>query len=393
MNKRSLLVGSLVLVMVFGSGFLLGRTNVLGAHITDSYLSGRPADVDFTLFWEAWNKLAEKYPFGQPTVDEKIYGAIRGLSESYNDPYTVFFDPKEAKTFGEDISGSFGGVGIEIGTKEGLLTVIAPLKDTPADRAHIVAGDIISSIDGTNAVGMNVEEAIQKIRGTVGTEVKLGVISKGSDKERTVTLKREVIHVTTLETKKEGDVFVVSLYSFSEDSANLFKGAMKQFQSSGLHKLVIDLRDNPGGYLDAATEISSWLLPQGTVIVREDLGEDTDEIIHRSKGYDLGIKNLQVVVLVNEGSASASEILAGALHDHGVAKLVGEHTFGKGSVQELVSLSHNTTLKVTVARWLTPNGLSLNEHSLEPDIKVDISIDDIKANKDPQLAKALEILK
>lgn len=393
MHKRSWVVAVVVLVLVFGSGFLVGRTNVLGARYTDSYLNGRPGDTDFTLFWEAWNALSQKYPFEQPTTEEKIYGAINGLAASYKDPYTIFFNPEDTKMFDQEISGSFGGVGMELGVRKGLLTVIAPLKDTPADRAHIVAGDIVSSIDGVSAVGMTVDEAIKKIRGDAGTTIKLGIFSEGAENEREITLTREIINVPTLETKIEGNVFVVSLYSFGEQSADLFGDAMEQFKKSGLTKLVIDLRDNPGGYLDASVEIASWFVPQGSVIVREDLGEGTEEIVHRSKGYALGVSKPEVIVLVNQGSASASEIVAGALHDHGIAQLVGEHTYGKGSVQELVSLSGKTTLKVTVARWLTPNGLSLSEHSLDPDVAVEMSSDDTKANKDPQLAKALDLLK
>lgn len=393
MNKRVWIAVFGLIVLVFGSGFLLGRSNMLAAEYTNSYLTGQPKDADFSLFWEAWNALEQKYPFDAPTTEEKIYGAIQGLAGAYNDPYTVFFDPAEAKDFGEEISGSFGGVGMELGIKNDVLTVIAPLAGTPAEAAGVMAGDIITSIDGEPAYDLQVDEAVRRIRGQAGTEVTIEFIQPTTQSERSITLVREQISIPTLETETKGDVFIIRLHSFTEDSSVLFGNAMTTFQQSGKQKLIIDLRNNPGGYLSDAIEIASWFVPQGKVIVREDFGTDAEEIVYRSRGFASGVTGQNIIVLVNAGSASASEIVAGALQEQAGARLVGTETFGKGSVQELVPLSGKTSLKVTVARWLTPQGRSLSEESLQPNVVVDVTETDITEKRDPQLEKALELLK
>jgi carboxyl-terminal processing protease len=199
--------------------------------------------------------------------------------------------------------------------------------------------------------------------------------------------------IPTLETETSGDVFIIRLYSFSANSPDLFREALRKFMLSGKNELVLDLRGNPGGFLEAAVDMASWFLPQGKIVVREDFGEGKEGQAYRSKGYDIFSDKLQMAVLVDEGSASASEILAAALRDHGVAKLVGAKTFGKGSVQELVRLTPETSLKITVARWLTPNGISISEAGLLPDVAADRTVEDFKAGKDPQLERALQLVR
>ncbi len=351
-------------------------------------------------FWSAWNILSNKYIDAASTTDEqKIYGAIKGLASSFGDPYTVFFPPTQAKIFQDDIAGNFGGVGMEIGLKDGQLIVIAPIKDSPASKAGVKSGDFILSIDGTSTAEMSVDEAVSHIRGPQGTKVKITFLSKGAIKPADITITRDIIKVPTLDTDtKDGGIFVIKLYSFTADSPNLFREALRKFIVSGDHKLVLDLRGNPGGYLDAAWDMASYFLPIGKTVVSEDFGSHDKPNIFRSKGYDVFNSSLDMLILVDGGSASASEILAGALQENGVAKLVGSKTFGKGSVQELVPITPDTSLKVTIAHWLTPNGHNLSHDGLDPDFPVTLSDKDIAAMlaskdaKDPIMNKAVEIL-
>ena len=356
---------------------------------------GLPAGVDFSPFWKTWSILNQRFVSDNGAVDEqeKVWGAIKGLVDSYGDPYTTFMPPVEAKMFDEDISGNFGGVGMEIGMKDGVITVVAPLKNTPADQAGIKAGDKIIEIDGKITSGVSVDEAVRLIRGESGTEVVLLVIHPDTNEPIEISITRGTIEIPTIDTELRADgVFVISLYNFSANSPNLFRDALREFIESETDKLVLDLRGNPGGYLDAAVDMASFFLPAGKAIVREDFGEKEEEVIYRSRGYDIFNENLKMVVLIDGGSASASEILAGALSEHEKAKLVGTKTFGKGSVQELLPITSDTSLKVTVARWLTPNGKSISKEGLMPDYVVEITEADITGDRDPQMEKAVQIL-
>lgn len=350
-------------------------------------------------FWEVLDVIQEKYVAKDGTTgidrQELVYGAIRGMVEALGDPYTTYFDPEENEEFKADISGTFEGAGMEIGKKDDVITVIAPLKNSPAEKAGMRTGDLIIRINDKSTIGMAVDEAVTLIRGPKGTEVKLGVVRDGTPDPFDVTIVRDKIDVPTVETKDlEDGVFVIRLFSFNQQSTRLFKQALKEFVVSKSDKLVLDLRGNPGGYLDSAVEISSWFLPAGKTVVSEDFGSSEQDRDFRSKGYELFNDQLKMVVLVDGGSASASEIVAGALQDHGIAKLVGSQTFGKGSVQELVDISDETSLKVTVARWLTPNGKSISENGLAPDFEVKFDQDRyIEEGKDNQLEKAIEVLK
>ncbi|MEK7555780.1 MAG: S41 family peptidase [Patescibacteria group bacterium] len=367
--------------------------------------------VDFGPFWKVWNLINEKYVSSDgPTDQEKVWGAISGLVGSLDDPYSVFLPPEEAAIFQSDISGEFQGVGMEIGVRDNIPTVIAPLKNTPAERAGILPGDKIIKIDDTVSVDLGIDEAVRLIRGTKGTTVILTILREGEGEPLEIKIVRDIIEIPTIDTEtrtpaggvaKEDaanengnpeDIYVLRLYNFSANSPFLFRESLRQFAVSGKHKLILDLRGNPGGYLEAAVDMASWFLPVGKVIVREDFGEAAEERVYRSKGYDIFGPDLKMVVLVNGGSASASEILAGALSEHGVATLVGTKTFGKGSVQELIGVTDDTALKVTVARWLTPLGISISEKGIIPDVEVEITKEDIVAEKDPQMQKAIEIL-
>jgi carboxyl-terminal processing protease len=383
--------------ILFFSLFIILSTFFLGTYVGQSQASTKHSDADLTLFWKVWGILDEKYvshSTSTPAVTEqdRIYGAIEGMTKSLGDPYTVFFPPEESKAFNEEISGNFEGVGMEIGLKEKVLTVIAPLKGTPAERAGILTGDKIIKIDSTITSGLSTDEAIKLIRGARGTIVTF-LIQRGEDEPVEIKVTRDVINIPTLATKTlENGIFMIQLYSFTGDSPNLFRKALRDFMLSKSDKLILDLRGNPGGYLNAAVDMASWFLPQGKVIVIEDYGAGKDTDVLKSKGYDIFTDKLKFVILIDGGSASASEILAGALSEHGKAILVGEKSFGKGSVQELVEITPETSLKVTIARWLTPKGNSISDNGIKPDFEVPMTQEDIKAKKDPQLDKAIEIL-
>ncbi|KKW15996.1 MAG: Carboxyl-terminal protease [Parcubacteria group bacterium GW2011_GWA2_50_10b] len=394
-----LTVGVLIALAFYGAGFRAGEKALSSvATGVENPDGGSEAQVDFAPFWKAWNIINEKYVPASTTKEavdnqEKVWGAIAGLAASLNDPYTVFFPPVESEMFASDIRGNFEGVGMEVLAQDGAITVIAPLKNSPAFRAGILAGDRVIKIDGKETSGLTTEDAVQLIRGEKGTKVTLTIFRNGNKTPFDVSVIREVIDIPVINTKSlPGGVFVIELYSFSEQSPNLFRNALREFILSGDDKLLLDLRGNPGGYLEAAIDMASWFLPSSKVIVREDFGPGKTEKVYRSRGYDIFRDDLKFAILVDKGSASASEILAGALVEHGRAKLIGETTFGKGSVQELVDITSDTSLKVTVARWLTPNGLSISEKGIEPDFVVKYTVVDREAGKDPQMDKALEVL-
>lgn len=359
----------------------------------------QPSGIDAAQLWKAWQLLDQTYVATHasstiPTAQERLYGAIQGLTESYGDPYTVFMPPAKAQEFQEDISGAFEGVGMELGTKDKAITVVAPLKDSPAEKAGIRTGDKVLAIDGKLTDGMAVDTAIQLIRGKKGTTVKLTVAREGESKPLEISIVRDVISIPVLKSYKRADgIFVVELYSFSANSADLFRGALRDFFESGSTKLILDLRGNPGGYLDAAVDMASYFLPVGETVVTEDFKGKQDPVVHRSVGYNVfANKKLSMAILIDQGSASASEILSGALQQHGVAKLIGTRSFGKGSVQQLMDLGGGAQLKITIARWLTPNGTSISDGGLTPDIQKDRTIDDVKAGKDPQMDSAVSWL-
>lgn len=357
--------------------------------------------ADFESFWKVWNIINEKYPNADKITEEKrINGAISGLMSSLDDPYSVYFNKEENKMFQDDISGSFTGVGMEVGMKDKVLTVIAPLKNTPADKAGVKSGDKIVKIDNTPTADLSVDRAIKLIRGEKGTTVKLKIYRDGENEPREISIVRDIINVPTLETELRKDgIFVIKLYSFSANSASLFRNAIKEFAQNPSSKLLLDLRGNPGGYLDSAVDMASWFLPGGKTVVIEDYGNQKENKLfskkqntYKSRGYDVFNENLKFVILIDKGSASASEILAGAMQDYKKAKIVGTTSYGKGSVQEVVRVTPDTTVKITVAKWLTPNGTSISEKGLTPDYKVEFTKKDIENKKDPQLEKAIELL-
>lgn len=379
-----------VTVGAAGGSRILSNVPLLG----DGLDSTPDTSADLTDFWKAWNALNDRFvqthaTSTPPTAESKIWGAIQGLAASYGDPYTVFMPPSEAKKFQDDIRGDFQGVGMEIGMKDGVLTIIAPLKGTPAERAGLRSGDMIISIDKTSTDGMSTDEAVKLIRGEKGTTVTFVILRDGESIE--IPVVRDTITVPTIETKMEDGVFVISFYSFTANSSQLFAKAIADFRKSGSNKLIIDLRSNPGGYLESAVSISSHFLPKGAAVVTEDYKGKQENVVHRSRGIGGLPEGTKVAVLIDQGSASASEILAGALQDAGAATLIGTRSFGKGSVQELVDINGGA-LKVTIARWLTPAGRSISDGGLTPDIEVEYTKEDREAKADPQKARAIQFL-
>lgn len=393
---------ALVAATSFFIGVSVGENNSTSAVITHIPLFGDGLNAtpdqgaDLVDFWKAWNALKTNYVITHasstlPTVKEQMFGAISGLASSYGDPYTVFFPPEESKAFNESISGSFAGVGMEIGIKDKILTVIAPLKGTPAESAGIVAGDQIAMIEGKSTDGVSVEKAVTQIRGKKGTTVTLTIVRDAKPVE--IKIVRDTIQVP--ETKDELDaksgVYYIALYQFTSNSATLFSRAFERFKDSGSKKLIIDLRGNPGGYLDSSVDIASHFLKKGVPVVTEDFGGKEGNKVHTSLGYNDLPSGTQVVVLIDAGSASASEILAGALQDNKVATLVGTKSFGKGSVQSLIDLDGGS-LKITVARWITPAGHWIMGNGVTPDITVTYTKEDITSKKDSQKLRAIDFL-
>ena len=409
-RTKQVLVISIVisLILGFAGGFLFKNKNTTNPLNTIKNLinpdEGKPENVDFSLFWKVYNDLNAKYVDKGKVDSQKIlYGAISGLVNSVGDPYTTFFEPVTSKKFQEEISGSFGGIGTEIGKRSGILTVIAPIKDTPAFRAGIKAGDKILKIDSKPTTNLSVEEAVNLIRGKKGTKVVLN-IQTGTNTARDIELIRDAIKIPTIEWKlveQDGKkIAYLQIYSFNQTVDLEFKKASEEILKSSADSLILDLRNNPGGLLDSAINLAGWFLDKNQVVVSEMFSDGTKNEF-RSEGNSL-LKRYPTVILMNGGSASASEILAGALHDNRNIKIVGEKSFGKGSVQELQKYGDVSSLKVTIAKWLTPAGISISDKGIEADIEVKFSEEDLKEEgkieigtpgKDPQLDKAIETLR
>src|SRR3989344_4435626 len=409
-RTKQILVISIVisLTLGFAGGFLFKNKNTTNPLNTIKNIinpdEGKPENVDFSLFWNVYNDLNAKYVDKEKVDSQKIlYGAISGLVNSVGDPYTTFFEPVTSKKFQEEISGSFGGIGTEIGKRSGILTVIAPIKDTPAFRAGIKAGDKILKIDSKPTTNLSVEEAVNLIRGKKGTKVVLN-IQTGTNTARDIELIRDAIKIPTIEWKlveQDGKkIAYLQIYSFNQTIDSEFKKASEEILKSDADSLILDLRNNPGGLLDSAINLAGWFLDKNQVVVSEVFGDGTKNEF-RSEGNSL-LKRYPTVILMNGGSASASEILAGALHDNRNIKIVGEKSFGKGSVQELQKYSDGSSLKVTIAKWLTPAGISISDKGIEADIEIKFSEEDLKEeskieigtpDKDAQLDKAIEVLK
>ncbi|MDD5430772.1 MAG: S41 family peptidase [Candidatus Pacebacteria bacterium] len=402
-KNKSLLTGILTVAvllsaigMSYYAGYRLGVTNpqtIIVKGVDNKDIEAEQVkNADFGVFWQVWQKLKDEHIKGAEAKDKDlVYGAIKGLVDSLGDPNTNFLPPSDAKKFEQDVTGSFGGVGAELGMKDGLVVVIAPLAESPAEKAGILAGDKIIEVDHKNIEGLDVNEAVKKIRGEIGTQVTLTVLHNGNEKPVDITITRARIEVPTLKMEmKENNIAHIQLYQFNDNASFLFyKSAISVLfgQSKGI---ILDLRNNPGGYLEVAVNLAGWFVDRGNVVVTEKF-RSGKEAPFNSNG-NAALKDIPMVVLMNKGSASASEILAGALRHYVKAKLIGENSFGKGTVQELQTLKDGSEIKITIAQWLLPDGKVLDEAGLKPDIEVKMTEQDIKDKKDPQLDRAIQEL-
>lgn len=347
-------------------------------------------DVDFELFWDVWEQLQDDHIYGPIPEKDLFYGALNGLVEGLDDPYTNFFDPRQANEFQTDLSGQFEGIGAEIGMREGQIVIVSPLNDSPAQIAGIESGDSIHLIDEIETFGLSIEDAVRHIRGPKGTTVTLTVTREGVDEILEIPIQRDVIELSSVEWYvREDGIAVVNIFAFNEDTTRRFNQAVVDVLSSGVTGIVLDMRNNPGGFLESAVTIAGeWVGNQTVVIERMDDGllKDLD-----AQGV-ARLKDVPTVVIINEGSASATEIVAGALQDYGSATLIGVQTFGKGSVQEYRELEDGSALKITIAEWLTPQGRSINQEGITPDEIVEFVAEDIAQGIDTQFERAIELL-
>lgn len=383
--------GKFLYQKAYNKGYLEGIEKV--GKVEKVYEKCDFGDLNLSLFFEAYKILKENYLDPSRLVPkELIYGAIRGMVESLGDPYTNFLTPEEAKIFKEDVKGEFEGIGVEIGIKDGKLTIISPLEGTPAQRAGLKAGDVIVKINDKSTEGMNLDEAVRLIRGPKGTTVRLTVERRGWSQAKEFEIERARIQIPTIKWEKKEDILYLKIYQFLENTDSIFSDEAKKILRIPTQKMILDLRNNPGGYFEIAVKIGGWFIKKGSTIAVEET-RDKGKIEYKSQG-PAKFEDYKIVVLINKGTASAAEILAAALKENNSSViLIGEETFGKNTVQKLEPLSDNSMIKITIANWLTPSGKKISETGLSPDIKVEAKEEDLENGKDVQLEKAIEILK
>jgi len=400
---RKVLLLSLLLSLTFSGGYFFGYKGFRASYqkfpkvtITREVPVDKK-DIDFNLFWRVWDTLYAKYYDNTKLIpSELVYGAIKGMVSAVGDPYTVFLPPEENKVVQEDLQGSFEGVGIQIGFKGSQLAVVAPLPSSPAEEVGVKAGDFIIGIKDDRksiergTVGITIPEAVQIIRGPAGTKVTLVLLREGDTEPFEAEITREAINVpsvTVTYVGEAGRIAHVKILKFSGETTKEWEEAVVELVQKDLDAIIVDVRNNPGGYLQAAVDLASDFLENGETVVKE---ESAGQIRNEYRVEKLGrLRKGEVVVLVNEGSASASEILAGALRDNKRAELIGSTTFGKGTIQEPLQIDGGGGLHITIARWITPSGFWVNDGGLKPDVEVE---DNPDTTEDEQLNKAIELL-
>lgn len=392
-NKKviKIVVSILIAIGIYFFGYVTGHENLKFEKNLKPTLVNRelykPREVDFSFFWDIWNQVTSKY-VGTVDTQKMVEGAIKGMVDAVGDPYTVFMNADEAKDYAEGLSGQFSGIGAQLDQKDGQIIVVAPLAGTPAEKADLKPKDAILKIDDVSTDKMSIDEAISKIRGPEGTNVKLNISREGWSEPKDFTIQRAKITVKSVNWElKDGNIAYISINQFGDDTTDLMKQAAKEIKDKNPKAIILDLRSNPGGYLESAVDVSSLFVKKDSVVVKEQYKDN--RIDEQKTTLDSVLGDYKVFILTNGGTASAAEITAGALKNLNGSVLIGEKTFGKGVVQDLEEVKGGATLKVTIAKWLTPNGQTINKEGLKPDIEVGLSEDDAKAGRDPQLDRAL----
>jgi carboxyl-terminal processing protease len=402
LKKKILSIIAIVVLgcILIGSGAWIGWTvgrnhpkNILVSEATNITPNASTTNIaDFNTFWAAWQDIQNESlwtPSTTPT--QMMYGAISGMVGSLGDPYTEFFTPADSSQFQQDITGNFGGIGAELGENTSTqIVVVSALSSTPAFAAGLKPQDLITSINGSSTANMNVDDAVNLIRGTVGTKVTLGILRQGWSAPKNFTIVRANIQVPTVEFSMKGDIAYIQLNEFTQDADDLFFKALQNAVDANAKGIVLDLRGDPGGYLQVAVDISGYFLKPGSPVVKE-VGRTVPEQDYTASGNG-ALDTMPMAILIDGGSASAAEILSGALNDDRNVPLVGARSFGKGTVQTLEDLPDGSSLKITVAHWVLPSGRILDHDGLLPNYPVAITDAQIAAGKDPQLDEALKIV-
>ena len=399
-HPRSAWVNLVAAVTLVAGGFILGNHYTVDiSHPLHPMIvsTAQASTLDNSLFSQVQELMQDKYlRHNELDKNKMLYGAIEGMVASAGDPYTSFFDPTENKDVESQLSGTYEGIGAELGFKDKQIVVLSPIKDSPAIEAGVKAGDAILKIGDKDTSGMSLAQAVALIRGKAGSPVTLTILHEGADKSQTITLTRRQINVESVDVsfkhdpnspQADTDVAYVKLSRFGDTTIDEWDKAVDQITSHGAKEMVLDLRNNPGGYFDAAIHVGSEFFKDGVIVGQKDAQGKVQnyQVDHAGR-----LTDMPVVVLINEGSASASEIVSGALHARHRAELIGENSFGKGSVQQVIDLAQGTSLHVTIAKWLTPDGNNIDKVGIKPDQTVKLTDDDFNAGRDPQLDAALK---
>lgn len=388
-GKTLLNVGILLVVFTLGVNFGNGSLFLSGSPVASN--KELPKDLNYDEVEKLYDTLKEKYD-GKLTIEQLQDGLKSGLIQASGDPYTEYFSAKDAKEFNDELSGTFSGIGAKLGKDEkGNIMVMSPIPGYPAEKAGLRAKDVIMSINGESASGLTIDKAVNKIRGKSGTEVKLLVL-RGEDERREFAITREEITVPSVEHEiLPGDIGYLQITQFNGDTADLARKAADEFKQKSVKGVILDMRGNPGGALDAAVEVSELWVSSGNTILQEKRDGKLEQTYTSSRSNPT-LKGVKTVVLIDEGSASASEIVAGALKDNSAATLLGAKSYGKGSVQQIIQLDNGAEVKITVARWFRPNGQNIDKKGIKPDIEVKMPEDALAKGQDPQKDAAIKQL-